>query len=136
MQRLPEATQVTAQCIHTCHASCAIPQPPKTELSIYMQSGPGLADFTLRGKKRPMESRAAQDTRLCGPHNQVAGIARPSRWYTELHEAAEQNSSASLDVHRTSTPSKHRPPSTDRATDSATAATCYRCEGRHHANDW
>ena len=68
----------------------------------------------------------------------VAGITRPSRWHTELHEA-EQNSralNASLDVHRTSTPTKHRPLSTDRATDSATAAACCRCGGRNPANDW
>ena len=78
--------------------------PPPQELSI--QNGRGLADFILRNKKLPTESRAAQDTRLCGAHNQVAGIARPSKWHTELHEAAEQNSialNASLDVHRTST---------------------------------
>ena len=86
-----------------------------------------------------MESREAQDTRLCGAHNQAVGIARPLRWHTELHEAAEHNSralNASLDIHRTWTQTKHRPRLTDRATDSATAAACYRCGGRHPANDW
>ena len=54
-----------------------------------------------------------------------------------LHEAAEQNSralNAPLDVHRTSTSIKHRPRPTDRTTDRATTA-CYRCGGRHLAND-
>ena len=103
-----------------------------------MQNGLGLADFTLRDKKRPMENRAVQDTRLCGAHNQEAGIARPSRWHTELHEAAEQLQSVE---HIAGCPSDldtniRRPRSTDRATDSATAAACYRCGGRHPANDW
>ena len=55
----------------------------------------------------------------------------------QLHEAAEQNSralNAPLDVHRTSTSIKHRPRPTDRTTDRATTA-CYRCGGRHLAND-
>ena len=55
----------------------------------------------------------------------------------QLHDAAEQHSRAlnkPLDVHRTLILTKHHLGPTDHTTDRV-ATACYRCGGRHYAND-
>ena len=72
MQRLPEATHVQKQ--NRWEGLMAKGNLSYTELAQF-QWWQKVADFTLSNKKRPMESRAAQDTRLCGAHNQMEEIA-------------------------------------------------------------